>query len=130
MIKSLIIFTEILQRPKKKNIIFEKITTPRFISIFIFIFTVTPVSTSAVKIRVVIQPHPPRISLLLILLNTTLKSNRNSCINVTAPIHFYEIFNLPSHLPNLNNLINLILNYLYLILKHRCRFVAAASLSK
>ena len=63
MIKSLIIFTEILQRPKKKNIIFEKITTPRFISIFIFIFTVTPVSTSAVKIRVVIQPHPPRISL-------------------------------------------------------------------
>ena len=106
-----------------------------------------------------IQPHPPRISLappsdtsappqiglsavgkrfsryrncykLLILLNTTPKSSRNSCINVTALIYFYKIFNFPPHLFNLNNLINLIFNCFYLILKHRCRFVAAVSLLK
>ena len=42
--------TEILQHPKKKNIIFEEIAISRFISIFIFIPVVTPVSTSTVKI--------------------------------------------------------------------------------
>ena len=41
--------TEILQRPKKKNITFEKIATPRSISISIFIPTVTPAPTSAAK---------------------------------------------------------------------------------
>ncbi len=41
--------TEILQRPKKKNIIFEKIITPRSISTFIFIPTKTPAPTSAAK---------------------------------------------------------------------------------
>ena len=41
--------TEILQRPKKKNIIFEKITTFRSISISISAPTVTPAPTSAAK---------------------------------------------------------------------------------
>ncbi len=49
MIEFSIIFTEILQRPKKKNIIFEKIAVPYSISIFIFISTVTPVFISAIK---------------------------------------------------------------------------------
>jgi len=50
MIESSIIPAEILQRPKKKNIIFKKITTPRSILISIFIPAVTPISTSAAKI--------------------------------------------------------------------------------
>ncbi len=50
MIESFVIFTEILQRPKKKNIIFEKIVTPRFISISIFTPAVTLISTSTIKI--------------------------------------------------------------------------------
>ena len=41
--------TEILQRPKKKNIIFKKITIPRFISTSISIPIETLVPTSAAK---------------------------------------------------------------------------------
>ena len=43
-------FTEILQRSKKKNITFEKIVVPRFVSIFISTPAETPASISAVKI--------------------------------------------------------------------------------
>ncbi len=50
MVKSFIVLTEILQRPKKKNIIFKEIAAPRFVSIFIFISAVTLVSTFAVTI--------------------------------------------------------------------------------
>ena len=42
-------FTEILQRSKKKNIIFEKITIPRSILIFISAPAETPAPTSAAK---------------------------------------------------------------------------------
>ncbi len=42
--------TEILQRLKKKNIIFEKIAIFYFISIFIFTSVVTLISTFAAKI--------------------------------------------------------------------------------
>ncbi len=49
MIEPLIIPTEILQRPKKKNITFEKTVIPRSISIFISTPTVIPVPTSAAK---------------------------------------------------------------------------------
>ena len=49
MIESLIMSTEILQRPKKKNVIFKEIIIPRFISIFVFVYAVTPVSISAAK---------------------------------------------------------------------------------
>ncbi len=41
--------TEILQRPKKKNITFEKIVTPRSILISISIPAETPAPTSAAK---------------------------------------------------------------------------------
>ena len=50
MVEFPIIFTKILQRPKKKNIIFEVIAVSRFILIFISAFAVTPALTSAVKI--------------------------------------------------------------------------------
>ncbi len=49
MIESPVIPTEILQRPKKKNITFEETTTPRSISTSISIFAVTPASTSTAK---------------------------------------------------------------------------------
>ncbi len=49
MVEFFIVSTEILQRPKKKNVIFEEVVTSRFISIFIFVSAVTPASTSAVK---------------------------------------------------------------------------------
>ncbi len=50
MIEFFIIFIEILLRPsKKKNIIFEEIIIPYFISISVFISAVTLISTSAVK---------------------------------------------------------------------------------
>ena len=49
MIESSIMPTEILQRPKKKNIIFEKIVVFRSISISIFTPAVTPAPTSAAK---------------------------------------------------------------------------------
>ncbi len=49
MVESFIIFIEILQRPKKKNIIFEKITVPHFILISIFISAEIPAPTSAAK---------------------------------------------------------------------------------
>ena len=41
--------TEILQRPKKKNVIFEKIVTPHSISTSISVFVETPAPTSAAK---------------------------------------------------------------------------------
>ena len=41
--------TEILQHPKKKNIIFEEIVVFYFISIFISVFIVTPAPISAAK---------------------------------------------------------------------------------
>ena len=41
--------TEILQRPKKKNVTFEKTATPRSISTSISTPVVTPASTSAAK---------------------------------------------------------------------------------
>ena len=44
-----IIFIEILQRPNKKNVIFEKIITPRFISIFVSASAVILVSIFAAK---------------------------------------------------------------------------------
>ncbi len=50
MVEFFIIPTEILLRSsKKKNIIFEEIAAPRFISIFIFISIVTLVFIFAVK---------------------------------------------------------------------------------
>ncbi len=49
MVESPIVPTEILQCSKKKNVIFEEIITPRFVSIFIFVFIVISVFTSAVK---------------------------------------------------------------------------------
>jgi len=49
MIESPIILTKILQRPKKKNIIFEELATPRSISTSIFISAETPTPISAVK---------------------------------------------------------------------------------
>jgi len=49
MVESSIIFIEILQRSKKKNIIFEKIIIPRFISISVSTLVEIPVLTSAAK---------------------------------------------------------------------------------
>ncbi len=49
MVKSPIISTEILQRSKKKNVIFEKVATPHFISTSIFILVVILVSILAAK---------------------------------------------------------------------------------
>ncbi len=49
MVEFSIIPIEILQRSKKKNVIFEEIITPRFISISIFVFVETPVFIFAVK---------------------------------------------------------------------------------
>ncbi len=49
MIESLIMSTEILQRPKKKNVIFEKTIVFRFVLIFISASAVTPVPTFAAK---------------------------------------------------------------------------------
>ncbi len=49
MVKSLIIPTEILQRPKKKNIIFEEIIISRFILISIFTPVMTPAFIFAIK---------------------------------------------------------------------------------
>ncbi len=45
MVESSIVSNEILQRPKKKNIIFDKVAISRFVSIFVFILAVTPVFT-------------------------------------------------------------------------------------
>ena len=41
--------TEILQRPKKKNVTFEEIVVPCFVSIFVSIFAEIPALISAVK---------------------------------------------------------------------------------
>ena len=49
MIEFFVIPTKILQRPKKKNVIFEEIVVFCFISTFIFIFTEILVPTSAAK---------------------------------------------------------------------------------
>ncbi len=49
MVESFIIPTEILQRPKKKNIIFEEATISHSISTSISTFAVTLISTSTVK---------------------------------------------------------------------------------
>src|SRR6266511_3261721 len=49
MVEFSIIPTEILQRPKKKNIIFKKIITPRSVSTSISTPAVTPAPTSAAK---------------------------------------------------------------------------------
>ncbi len=56
MIESSIIFIEILQRPKKKNIIFKKIIIPRSISIFIFTFIVILVLIGAIKTTKTMKP--------------------------------------------------------------------------
>ena len=52
MVEFLIMFTEILQRPKKKNVIFEELVVPRFISIFVFVSTETLISIFAAKITI------------------------------------------------------------------------------
>ncbi len=49
MVESFVVPTEILQRPKKKNIIFEKIVFSRFISTSVFISTEILVFISAAK---------------------------------------------------------------------------------
>ena len=49
MVESPIISTEILQRSKKKNVIFEKVATSRFISTSIFVLVVIFVSILAAK---------------------------------------------------------------------------------
>ncbi len=49
MIESPVVPTEILQRPKKKNIAFEKIAISRSVSISISTPAVIPASTSTVK---------------------------------------------------------------------------------
>ncbi len=49
MIEFFIMSTEILQLPKKKNIIFEEIAAPHFISIFVFTPAETPAPISAAK---------------------------------------------------------------------------------
>ena len=48
--------TEILQRSKKKNIIFEEIIIPRFISIFVSASAVTPAPISTVKTTKTMKP--------------------------------------------------------------------------
>ena len=49
MVESFIMFTEILQRLKKKNIIFEEIVISCFISISVSVSAEIPAPTSAVK---------------------------------------------------------------------------------
>ncbi len=52
MVESFIMFTEILQRSKRKNIIFEKLIIPRFILISVFISAEISTPTSAAKIMI------------------------------------------------------------------------------
>ncbi len=75
MIKSFIISTEILQRPKKKNIIFEEIIISYFISTSIFVSVVILVFISAVKTTI-----------------KTMKSVRQKLINkIRAKTDFYKV---------------------------------------
>ena len=75
MVEFSIIPTEILQRPKKKNIIFKKIITPRSVSTSISTPAETLTLTSAIKITI-----------------KTLKSVRQKLINeIKAKTDFYEV---------------------------------------
>jgi len=56
MIESPIIPTEILQRPKKKNVTFEEIAAPHSVSISIFVLAVTPAPISAAKTMKTMKP--------------------------------------------------------------------------